>query len=738
MNEVLFESQRYLTNFIQSFRFIQYVSELFFDEEDMIDPIKELNNTIEEIFLNQEQKNLGEKNRKSFLRKGISFIEKGKVIKNKDQLTKINLNKMNSIDNMFDEMLMFISSIEIISTNSSEIIKDNYDFLRTVFTDNIFSLKEYFVKFNENLLYNIRKDDISPKINNTFNLFIIRIKKFQNKYIGYLKNNMDIQEDNSLSDKNIKKNRLRDNRYKLNRRTLKKNEISNSIDYKREIGKYLLNIKTMKIIYKLFNKGLEKIYKVIFESHNYSKKINELYSQIQKQKTSFDKILTFSQPKDLNKFLNLSSRKHHTNYSEKYNKTRIYNDYSKKSLFYSQLESEYVSKYNSIYFNLEMDEFTKEANKLSEADFISKFKNIWNQLVSVMNKLLNNEFENKLNIVSEIINFNNFDSFIFKKDFDREKINSLFDYFDASKLILDSEKIRPLVKYENKLNITLSSLDEQLSNNINLGFEMKIIEYIIYDFKNTVNNYLYISNLNKNEKDDFDGFGDNKNNLNKNLLITYLDSLDENIRDIKIISNEFSRIKENLLKLNNLIINLLDKKYQNEEINNLKKEEENTLNQLKNITEQLENMKNKSLTDLPSKENKSDNETIKLNITKNNKMVKNSSLHLKATNITLNITYSDMHKKQPDKGSDILIFIITIILILLIIVIYISIFKKIVYYSINFLINSNYKISFLNKSTIFWTLALISLISAILGKLLYSNWVFLFVNYSYKIRYSLL
>jgi len=711
MNKVLSESERYLSDFIQSFRFVQYVSELLFDKEDMPDPIKELNNTFEDLYLNNQKKNLDEINRKSFLNKEISFIEKKiEIRKNKENLQKMNLLKMNSIFNIFDNMLYFISNEEIVKNDNLAKMKNNYDFLRSVKIDNILFLKTYFLKFNEKFSNKININDFFASIKDTFNLFLTKIKNIQNKFINYLNKNIDLKENFLTSDKNKIINRKDINNNKLNRRVNNKIDISSSIDYKKEISKFLLNIKTMHVIYKLFNKGNERLNKVIKDSQLYSKKINELHLSIQKQKTSFNSMLSYTQPKDFNSKENLYSRIPNSHHLKKSLKTRFDNNniINKHSLEPKVEELEYVSKYNSIYINLNITEFDKQVGNLSENNFLIQFKNKWNKIIHVMNNLSNQDLEYRLKLISKLIDSNNFDNFNYKDNSKKEKINYLFNYFDPSKLIIDSEMLDLLSIYSKKLNSIVVSIDEKSSHKINLEIEIKIMENTINEFKSAVNNYLDKNKLITNETDDFDGFTDNKNNLNKNLLITYLDDMNQNLYDLKIVSKQYIKIKENLLELSNSISILFDKN---------------------SSIVQLEDLKNKSLLESQKQNNEPIDQSIKLNLEKKNKLVKNSSDLIITTNVTQNITYSESNVDKNQGDFDFKLMIISIITILLLIVIYISIFKKLISYSINYLINSNFKISFLNKNVIFWTLAIVSLLSAVLGKLIYSNWVFLFVSF---------
>jgi uncharacterized integral membrane protein len=466
----------------------------------------------------------------------------------------------------------------------------------------------------------------------------------------------------------------------------------------------------MHVIYKLFNKGNETIDKVIKDSQLYSKKINELYLSIQKQKTSFNSMLSYTQPKDFKSKENLYSRIPNSYHLKKSLKTRFDNNkkINKQSLELKVEESEYVSKYNSIYLNLNITEFDKEVGNLSENNFLIQFKNKWNKLIQVMNKLSNYDLDHRLKLFSKLIESNNFDNFNYKDNSKKEKIDYLFNYFDPSKLILDSEMLDLLSIYSKKLNSIVVSVDEKSSHKINLEIEIKIIENTINEFKSAVNNYLDKNNLITNETDDFDDFTDNKNNLNKNLLITYLDVMNQNLYDLKIVSSQYIKIKENLLELSNSISILFDKN---------------------SSIVQLEDLKNKSLLESQKQNNEPIDQSIKLNLEKKNKLVKNSSDLIKTTNVTHNITYSESNVDKNQGDLDLKLMIISIITILLLIVIYISTFKKLISYSINYLINSNFKISFLNKNVIFWTLIIVSLLSAVLGKLIYSNWVFLFVSF---------
>lgn len=690
----------------------------------MIDPIKEMNNTIDELFLNNQQKNSNLTNRKSLMSDEILLIEK------KENLINENLFKINSLNDMFDNFILFISKKENVKIDTLNTIKNNHNFLRNVIIENISFLESYFMKFNKNIFNELNENDIPSIIFDTLSKYLTRIKNFEKKFLNYLKKKVQIKEDNDVSNKKISKNNFLKKFNKSNR--IINNNFDNNIilnDYKKETTEYLLDIKTMHVIYKLFKKGMNKIEKIIVYSQKYSSKINDLSTTIKEQNKAFDEILLFTKPKSFELKVDKNLRKEKSkNLNEKIKE--IYNDNKiiyKFSTLKKERESGYISKYDSSYIKLNLTDLDNKESKYSNDEFEKLFKNKWMKLSQILNNLFKNELEYKIKILNSLTDNENFDIFDLKESSNKDKIYSIFDYFDPSRLNWNSYTQKVLSKYGKKLNETVFSLDDKPSYNINLDEEIKIMEKILNQFDNYVKNNFDKRELNMNENDDFNEFAESRSNLERILLVNYLDILNENLNSLKNIYEKYLKIKENLLELSRFINILVDKKIFEEKLEKIKKEEDKTVNESKNSSHVLEELKNKSFS---NDKNLNDNlvKSIKLNVVKNNKLVKNSSDTFEITNITLNVTSSKIYDNEIQGSFDFKMFLVSIVLIIILIFIYVSIFKKLISYSINYLINSNYKINFLNENVIFWTLIVLSFLSAILGKFLYTNWVFSIVN----------
>jgi len=730
LNNLFTDSKKFLKNFIDSYNLIKTFLELFLDEKDEIDIMVELNKTIDDLYINLYENNTNNinityNNETTYSIKNISFIA-GKNTNRKINARIRDNFKINSRNKLFNNMVFFIQVKDINLNETSKKI-DNYNFLKDALKSNIFKLNTYFERFNSENLNKLKEYKYISKINQIFLIFFKKIKNFQTKFIDYIQQNSYIDDQYNVSFVNRKRSHFLkdvqnfsdyDEANKTNLINKKKLELKN---YKDELAKYLLKIKTIHIVFKIFRKAEEKIKLILQDTKLYSDNILELDAIIDNEKAKYLPIKEtiyvkyfnssrFNKRKSASKFLKKESFNNKQNYRRSVQK---------------QENFEYISNYNIIYKQLNLLWMPNENNDFIMYNITNKFHNCWDYLNIIFKLILGNEFDNKHKLLNKLFNSTFLDEINFKDNVD-ENLDNFFEFFDPNKIVLNKQTNHSIFNFNLELNSLINFINRETFKRINLKNELGLIKSTINKLKKSI---LFIDDF-ENIQDDNENEFDLKEKfklsyINKKLIVFYIQTLYNIFKELRYLTDTYTKIVQDLEQLNNYLTKVIVNTQTNGKINSQNSFENNKLNELNNVDYQA--LMN-NVAEIQGSENDFDSYSHTLKINKKTKAIiyPQENFPNNQTNNSLENPNNEEINSISSNNTYILIIIITNIILL--IIIYISIFVKIISYSIIYLTNLNYKINLRNKSIIFWCLIIISLISAIIGKIIFSNWILFFVR----------
>lgn len=754
VNIVLNESLRNVYLFIDLYKYIQTLSDLFFEPFDNIDAYRELNKTIDNLLLsNSSVTSLKRINRK--MKENIIFIEKGKSL---DKIHTENLKKLANFESIFDNLIVIPRKRDLV--NNDNIKRKNYILLNQALGKNIDFLNIFFENYKSKLNDLLNDSDLSnnPYGINLKDLFE-QIKYYQSNFLSFV--SLNFRDDlNVVSDTHESDNEIDSDRKKID--DIFKKRMQNFLEYKNQIGKYVILIKSTHIVYKLFNLGFDKIKLLFTKSNSFNIKIKNLNNILVNEKSLIRKLFFISKM-SLNSFIQKLPKRSH-----KIKNFQIASPI--KNLRYEDLmnlviqkentdpliNDNYISKYLTFYNDLisghqtQLNITSNDIDHISELLPINKlFEMNWNNFYRIINLLFDKEIKIKSTFVKSLYNSKIFNQIKTSLGSKEEIVNNVFEFLDSKQHKLTYDFIEPLKNFTEEIREVILKLDiiDDLNLNKTLDNELKYLKFKIVSFQNIL--FKHISEedmLSSDEKIIFDYRKNKKLDIfNKYFVNHYSERLLNYVEELKDINNEYSFISNNLVNLQIYIINLIEKIKNKEERKKFNSEKSQLNDQLKNLTQLIYELKNNQTKLLKSNQeldHKTSNHTynpIILNESINKKILKPDNIQKNKTiNITKSMNYetiSNVNTQDYERG--IFYWILYILLLLILISFYLSIFKKIIIYSANFLFNSNLKLNLFNKGIIFWTIIIISISTAIIGEILYKEILFFLVNFILKFIFIL-
>ncbi len=289
VNKILSETQDKVLNFIKFYNLIKSISDLFFDDEDNFDPIKELNRNIDSIYLNPEENFENDINKNDRF-SNIFYFKKNIPLQRKENI--VNLSSLNAekllkiqIEDDYQNIINFVE-IKKEQLNKDDNMK-NYKYLKEVLKKNIFFMEKFLHKlikdFSESLIKYISFSDIK----NIFESFIENFVKIIEEFFSIVKipsslfltryNPIHKLKEDTL-EKLLSQNKevygISIGNYQNNEKR-DHSQINKKINYNQEMSKIVFSIKTLKILFDIIKKGFNKLNTIFEQSKDFSIKIKD-------------------------------------------------------------------------------------------------------------------------------------------------------------------------------------------------------------------------------------------------------------------------------------------------------------------------------------------------------------------------------------------------------------------------------------------------------------------------------